>query len=107
MKAWMFQNDEGYAYVVFAETRGKARTYIQNMDYAPLYTFIEIDVRRFPEADKFYDGEIFEMDWNNPVHRLFLIQHGWHCIDYHSIDDCRECVGCDICEYSRAEEEEY
>ena len=97
MKAWIFQNDEGFGFVIFAETKNKARLYVLGQDYADGYEYIEIKVRRWKEADKYWNGKDREMDWNNPEHRRFLCAHGWSCCGDYEPDDCKTCAGREFC----------
>lgn len=96
MKAWLYQSYDGESHVVFAETRNKARAYINDQDYADVDDYIDISVRRWKEADKFYDGKS-EMDWCNPRHRHFLCEHGWVCINEVG-DDCSVCSANEVCD---------
>ena len=55
MKAWLVrEKDEFCATVVFAETRGKARALAKYTDACEDCDFIDIEVRRVPQMDKYY-----------------------------------------------------
>ena len=55
MKAWFVRKkDECCATVVFAETRGKARSLAMSTVVCEYANFCEIEVRRVPHMDKYY-----------------------------------------------------
>lgn len=68
MKAYICSNDE-YSTVVFAETRGKARTMAKANDLFDFTDWIDISVRRAPEFDSFAE--------QGYVPKEVLIKHGW------------------------------
>ena len=100
MKAWVvsdMDDEEGVATVVFAENRGKAKSAALSTDACAWADgFTRISCRRFPEADKQYRGR-FEMDWNNEKDRLFLVKHGWSCVEGEE-SDCADCPARQSCE---------
>ena len=61
MKAWLVQDkwDCYGAEIVFAETRGKARALALATDCCSETDFLDVDVRRQPNADKYY--KIYDM----------------------------------------------
>ena len=88
---------DGYATVVFAENRAKARTLAMSTDCCQDCSFTEIRAVRFPAFDDQYRGH-WEANWYDPKDRLALVQDGWHC-EFVGDDDCSECTGrpyCDI-----------
>ena len=98
MKAWVVRPKyEGYSTVVFAETRGQAKTFAMRTDCCEDTDFIDVRCHRFPEADAMFDGQM-EMDWDNSKDRLFLVKHGWYC-EYPEYEDCLNCVAKDYCNY--------
>lgn len=96
MKAWIVRNDDGYATVIFAETRNKAKLKAQCTDVCEDMEYIEINPRRFKEADAMYRGNR-EMDWYDSNDKRFLVEHGWHC-EEPEVDDCNECDCRDVCD---------
>lgn len=99
MKAWLVrEKDEFCATVVFAETRGKARSTALSTDCCEDAKFTDIEVCRQPQLDKYYKDGKYEMDWNNPNDRLVLVKEcGFHCgEDYR--DDCKNCSAKEFCE---------
>lgn len=99
MKAWfVFPKDDYYYDTVFAETRGKARAKARYCDGFENCEFVDIGVRRLPQADKLYKGQ-FGLDWYNDEDRLFLIKEcGWSCgYEYFDSSECEYCSGRDFC----------
>lgn len=105
MKAWKVTTEyEPYVEIVFAETRGQARSLGLATDSFENYSFTEIRVRRIPQMDKYYKGyknERLIMDWENPKDRLAMVKDGnLVCsIDYE--DDCEQCCAKEFCDIWR------
>ena len=80
-KAWIVrENGEPYAAVVFAETRGKARALAQLTDACDYVDFVNIEVRRIKDADKYYKPGKRELDWDNADDRIALVKDcGFAC----------------------------
>ncbi len=98
MKAWLVrERDEFFCTVVFAESRGKARALALSTDCCEDADFTRIEVKRFPEADSQYNGR-FEMDWNDPKDRLFLVKNGGFRCEYIEPDMCEDCSVKEFCE---------
>ena len=58
MKAWLVnRNDEWCSIVVFAETRGKAKSYALRTESFEDVDYCELDVRRVKQMDKYYAEE--------------------------------------------------
>lgn len=94
MKAWFVQpKDEFYAGIVFAETRGKARSVALSLDGFEDTQFTDVEVRRAPYADKYYKEGKCYLDWDNPVERIALVKDcGFICdCDYLEWEDCKNC----------------
>lgn len=97
MKAWLVrEKDEFCATVVFAETRGKARAlalYTETCEYAD---FINIEVRRMKEADKYYKPGKTELCWFNAEDRIAMVKDcGFTCdADAHCAEECADCPDC-------------
>ena len=91
MKAYEVRDpDEMSAAVVFAETRGKAKVLAQRTDACEDLDFTEIDCRRFKEADSMYEPGKWMLDWNILEDRLFLVRHGWYCLEVNEKFCCPE-----------------
>lgn len=101
MKAWIVkEKDEFSATVVFAETRGKARSLARYTDACEDADFCDIEVRREPSMDKYYKEGKTEIDWDNPKDRIALVKEcGFHC-DYYYVDwdDCEDCPAKEYCD---------
>lgn len=70
-KAWIVrENGEPYAAVVFAETRGKARALAQSTDACDYVDFVNIEVRRIKDADKYYKPGKRELDCDKGGRRM-------------------------------------
>lgn len=99
MKAWQVrEKDEFYTTVVFAETRGKAKSLALSTDACVYANFCDIEVHREPRMDKYYTEGKTEMDWYNPQDRIALVKEcGFVCSE-----DCfckEECLICPANEY--------
>lgn len=99
MKAWLVrEKDQFCATVVFAETRGKARSMALATDCCEDAKFTDIEVHRQPQIDKYYKDGKYEMNWNNPNDRLVLVKEcGFYCSDDYR-DDCENCSAKEYCE---------
>ena len=101
MKAWLVrEKDEFSAEVVFAETRGKARSLAMSTDCCENTRFIDIEVHRQPQIDKYYKEGKWHLDWNNPQDRIILVTEcGFVCdYDMFELDKCEVCSAKSYCE---------
>ncbi len=97
VKAWVIQDEDNNSLVVFAETRGKAKTIALKDESFREYNFCELQARRFPIADSKYDGRE-KMDWENPQDRMFLVKEcDWSCLDWDDEHRCKKCVAKEYC----------
>lgn len=107
MKAWLVRNkDADYcgAEVVFAETRGKARSVAMATDCCSESRFTDIEVYREPIADKYYQEGKWHLDWYNPNDRLALVKDcGFSCDpEYFDLEECeRYCSAKEYCDRYR------
>ena len=102
MKAWIVRaKDEFYATVVFAETRGKARALAMHTEACEDVDFIDIEVRRKPQMDKYYKDGKKEMDWFNSKDRVALVRDSnFRCSDEaFDIENCEYCPAKEYCYY--------
>ena len=100
MKAWLVQDkwDCYGAEIVFAETRGKARSLALSTDCCSETDFLDVDVRRQPNADKYYKDGKWHLDWDNPKDRIVLFNEcGFRC-EYVEPYMCENCSGKECCE---------
>lgn len=101
MKAWLVKiKDENYATVVFAETRGKARSIAMSTDACQDADFCEIEVYRQKSMDKYHTKGKTKMDWCNANERVALVKElGFFCgDDYLDLDACEDCPAKDYCD---------
>lgn len=106
MKAWLVrERDNQCATVVFAETRGKARSIALNTEACEDADFCDIDVTRYKHMDKYYvDGKI-EMDWYNAKDRIALVKDADFCCSDETIYNGINCDDCPAKEYCGKHEE--
>ena len=101
MKAWLVrEKDQFCATVVFAETRGKARSMALATDCCEDADFCDIEVRREPQLDKYYVDGKKELDWEIPKDRIALVKEcGFVCdLDYFMAEDCDCCSAKEYCD---------
>ena len=107
-KAWSFyEEEESIIEVVFADTRGKARMYLKELDTFDNYKYIEISPRREKSLDYLDYEDGYVMDWNKEEDRIALVKNiGFYCLDPDK-DECKECCAREWCsKYEEFEEEE-
>lgn len=103
MKAWICTAETTeFSMVIFAETRGQAKTIAMSSDYLAESSYIDVRARRFAEADGEYRGRQ-EMDWYaSKEDRRFLVSHGWRCNpEMWEPEDCEGCGCADFCAYAK------
>ena len=98
-KAWICHNEEScIAEVVFADTRGKAKSYFKNLETFDYYTYCELRPRRKNSLDYLDKPEGYVMNWNNQEDRIALVKElGWYCEDP-TIEECKKCLAKEYCE---------
>lgn len=98
MKAWLVrEKDEFCATVVFAETRGKAKALAKYTDACEDCAFVDIEVRRVPQVDKYYKDGKTELDWCNPQDRLILVKELDFSCESVEMEMCEECSAKEHC----------
>lgn len=102
MKAYEINTYEGST-IVFAETRGKARTVAMHTAIGEDVSFLELDLHRAPQFDNCYRGYP-EMRWDDPKDRLALVKAGWSCLPEFECDS-KNCCAKDYCIRYESEEE--
>ena len=93
MKAWLVCDNYDWIFrtVVFAETRGKAKTAGMHSDQFEDVEYTDIRVRRCKELDDAYNGNI-ELDWENDNDRIRMVRDGgFVCSEDYACDFCNEC----------------
>lgn len=99
MKAWIVKaKDEFCATVVFAETRGKARSIAMCTDACEDVAFCDIEVHRMPQVDKYYKEGKTEMDWYDDNDRVALVKEcNFYCEDIEE-SICESCSAKEYCD---------
>lgn len=94
------------ATVVFAESSGKAKATAMSTEACEDVDFVNIQVQRLPNMDKYYKPGKTEMDWNNPEERIALVKDaGFHC-EYIELTECEQCPAREYCDEWEAYVEE-
>lgn len=110
MKAWLISvKSEFYSEVVFAETRGKAKSLALITDSFEDANFIDIEVHRMPHLDKYYEDGKWRFDWYNPQDRTILVKEANFICSDETLDyiECCECPAKEYCsKYVQFKEEE-
>lgn len=107
-KAWLVrEKDEFCATVVFAETRGKARALALSTDACEGADFVDIEVSRLKNADKYYKPGKHELYWDIAEDRIALVKDCGFICDYEirDMDECAACPAKDYCDYFLESEE--
>ncbi len=100
-KAWLVRKTGKFeAAVVFAETRGKAKSMAMHTDACEYVDFTSIEVRRLKEADKYYKPGKRELYWFNTDDRIAMVKDcGFTCVpDYRCAEECAVCPAKEFCE---------
>lgn len=101
MKAWLVREcGEFCATVVFAETRGKAKSAALRTETCEGADFVNIEVRRLKEADKYHKPGKKELDWLNAADRIAMVKDcGFTCdSDTHCWENCADCPAKEFCD---------
>lgn len=114
MKAWRVSDDKGETdevYVVFAETRGKAKKYALSAGdgYFDWSEWTDLRAVRLPALDRYYKGRT-AMEWGIMEDRVAMVREaGFHCsyeVDV-SETECMACAAHEWCDrYERMKEDE-
>lgn len=104
MKAYHVHDSTSYedcSTIVFAEDATKAKLIAQSTDTCEDARYIDIRVRRLPEADKLYKDKS-EIDWYDDETRIVLVRDfEWACFE-----PSWECDNCQAKQYCHWHEEE-
>ena len=100
MKAWLVrEKGEFCAEVVFAETRGKARSLALHTDSCEDVPFTDIEVHRMKSADKHHKDGKWLLEWDNPKDRIALVKDCGFVCDYDfDLEDCKICSAKEYCD---------
>lgn len=98
MKAWFAKEKDGdYTTVVFAETRGKAKSLALTTETLEDCDFCNLEVCRAYLLDKYYTPGKAEMDWDNNNDRIALVREAdFYCV-YPIEYECKECFAKQWC----------
>lgn len=99
MKAWLIrENDiEGYE-VIFAETRGKAKSIALHTDTFSECDFCDLEACRAYNIDKYYTDGKRRMNWYDQQDRLaFIKEYDSYCIGDFFGGFCENCLSKDYC----------
>ena len=103
-KAWGFYEDiEGIMEIVFADTRGKARMYLKELDTFDNYRYIDINPRRKKALDYLDHENGYVMDWNKEEERIAMVKDiGFYC-SFPDKKECNECCAKEWCDVYKEE----
>ena len=94
------------ATVVFAENRGKAKSLAMASEALEGVEFLDLEVYRFPQMDKYYKPGKTEMDWLDPEDRIALVKDAdFRCIEVNR-EECKQCPAKEYCEDWKKYQEE-
>ena len=99
MKAWLIHLEDDFcSTIVFAESRGKAKSIALTTDCCCDADYTDIRATRFPWADKEYKQGKREMYWDDPKDRRFLVSKAGFRCEYVERENCEVCSAKDVCE---------
>ena len=97
-KAWGCYEEESCIFeVVFADTRGKAKSYFKAMDTFDNYRFCELRPRRLKELDYLNHPDGYVMDFSKDEDRIALVKHIYSGCLPDSKDECESCCAKEWC----------
>ena len=91
-KAWeCCEEESGVCEVVFADTRGKAKSYFKDMETFDYYNFCKLRPYRVKKLDNLNHPDGYVMDWCKDEDRLPMVRD----VDFSCVEvDREECEGC-------------
>lgn len=99
MKAWLVkEKGELSAAIVFAETRGKAKSRALSTECCENSEYQNIEATRQPQLDKFFVDGKTEMDWFDPQDRIILVKEANFECEYIEPCLCESCSAKDYCD---------
>lgn len=107
-KAWKCYEEEScIVEVVFADTRGKAKSYFKAMETFDNYGYCELRPRRIKKFDYLNHPDGYVMDWNKAEDRIPMVRDaGLSCIEADR-KDCEECCAKEWCSKYKEEDDWY
>lgn len=104
IKAYCVKDENAYedgAFIIFAETRGKAIQYaLHHTDGAFDWSeWTDMRALREKQLDKYYKGKPM-MDWSDPEDRIAMVKDaGFSCSEDYDVieDECQECPAHEWC----------
>ena len=102
-KAWgCCEEESGVVKVLFADTRGKAKSYFKDMETFDYYNFCELRPYRIKNLDHLNKSDGYIMDWYKDEDRLAMVRDAhFSCVEV----DRDECEGCCVKEWCSKYEE--
>ena len=96
-KAWVAYNyPKNISMVVFADTKGKAKSYLMHNEIFDDYGFMDIDVYRAKSLDYLDRPDGYIMDWNKDEDRIPMVREfNMHCSEI--TEECKECCVWEWC----------
>ena len=99
-KAWCCINEEWcMPVVVFADTRGKAKSYFMKQDTVGYFNFCIIKPHRIKKLDYLDKPNGYVMNWHKDEDKLPMVRDGgFNCREVYR-EDCKECCAnkwCDV-----------
>ena len=103
-KAWCcIEEESGVVEVVFANTRGKAKSYFKDIETFDYYNFCELRPYRIKNLDHLNKSDGYIMDWRKDEDRLPMVRDAdFSCVEV----DREECEGCCAKEWCSKYEED-
>ena len=83
--------------VVFAESRGKAKSIAMSTKACEDVNFLNLEVYRLPNMDKYYKPDKSEMDWLDPEDRIALVKDAGFRCEYVELEECKQCPAREYC----------
>ena len=96
-KAWVAYNySKNIAMVVYADTKGMAKSYLMHTETFDDYGFMDIDVYRAKSLDYLDHPDGYIMDWNKKEDRIPMVKEfNMHCSKI--TEECKECCVYEWC----------
>ena len=99
-KAWECCEEElGVVEVVFADTRGKAKSYFKNLETFDDYRFCELRPYRLKKLDYLNHPDGYVMKWYKDEDRIAMVKDiSFYCA-FPDKEECKECCArkwCDV-----------
>lgn len=83
--------------VVFVENRGKAKSLAMASEALEGVEFLDLEICRLPQMDKYYKPDKSEMDWLDPEDRIALVKDAGFRCEYVELEECKQCPAREYC----------